>query len=64
MIPQVQLGQGRRMRGTGENMDGGMTHEALLHRRGREGQGSVLSSHDRNRGSYRRMNNVVKRIFL
>ena len=24
MLPQVQLGQGRRMRGAGENMDGGV----------------------------------------
>ena len=46
------------MRGAEENMDGGMGF--LLHKKYRGRCGLVLSCHDRNRGSYKRMNGVGK----
>ena len=51
-LPQVHLGQGCRMRGPGENMDGCVR----FHSTG----GLVLSSRYRNGGSYKRMNGVGK----
>ena len=54
----IQLGQGCRIRETGENMDGGVWVHSTT---GAEGVGGlVVFSHDRNGGSYRSMNEVVK----
>ena len=55
-LSQVQFGQVCRIRGTGENMDGGVG----FHSTGEAERGSILSSHDRNGGRYRKMNEVVK----
>ena len=54
MLPQVQLGQGSRMRGTGENMDSGVGFYSTRAEGAKGGKGGL------GLGTCKRMNGVGK----